>query len=92
MDDSRLLERCAALGDPVRWLLVQELRGGTRCACQLSQVAEISPSLLSYHLTILRDAGLVTASRRGRWIDYTLDPAALHELAGALTAGTEVAV
>ena len=34
----------------------------------------MAANLLSYHLRVLRDAGLVTAARRGRWIDYRLDP------------------
>ena len=33
----------------------------------------MAPNLLSYHLRVLRDAGLVIASRRGRWVDYRLD-------------------
>ena len=33
---------------------------------------DIAPNLLSYHLKVLRDAGLVVGTRRGRWIDYTL--------------------
>ena len=33
----------------------------------------MAPNLLSYHLGVLRGAGLVTATRRGRWIDYRLD-------------------
>jgi ArsR family transcriptional regulator len=40
--------------------------------------------LLSHHLAVLRDAGLVTSERRGRWIDYTLDDAALAAVAGSL--------
>jgi ArsR family transcriptional regulator, arsenate/arsenite/antimonite-responsive transcriptional repressor len=45
----------------------------------------VSGSLLSHHLTVLRDAGLVTVSRRGRWVDYTLD---VDALAGTLAAVT----
>jgi len=33
----------------------------------------VAANLLSYHLRVLRDAGLVTAARRGRWVDYRLD-------------------
>ena len=36
----------------------------------------IAGNLLSYHLKVLREAGLVTTSRRGRWIDYALGPGA----------------
>ena len=79
-----MIEVCRALGDPVRLAIVNELRDGTRCACVLAEIAAVSPSLLSHHLRTLRDAGLVTGERRGRWIDYTLSPAVLCELSEAL--------
>lgn len=41
-------------------------------------------NLLSYHLKVLREAGLVTTSRRGRWIDYRLADDALARLTDAL--------
>ena len=47
-------------------------------------VSGAAPSLLSHHLGVLRDAGLVTAQRRGRWIDYTLVPDRVGELAATL--------
>ena len=77
MDDSIVVEQFKALGDPVRWAIVRELRGGTRCACELSDIAEVSPPLLSHHLKVLREAGLIAGTKRGRWVDYTLDADAL---------------
>jgi ArsR family transcriptional regulator len=63
----------AVVADPVRWRLVAHLAdGSTRCVCDLQPVAGVAPNVLSYHLQALRDAGLVTAERRGRWVDYTL--------------------
>lgn len=48
----------------------------------------MAPNLLSYHLRVLREAGLVIATRRGRWIDYRLDAAGFAALwAGAAAAG-----
>jgi DNA-binding transcriptional ArsR family regulator len=47
-------------------------------------VSGATPSLLSHHLGVLRDAGLVTAQRRGRWIDYTLVSDRIDEVAVAL--------
>lgn len=69
------VEQFKALGDPVRWAIVRELQGGTRCACVLADVAQVSPTLLSHHLKVLRAAGLITGTKRGRWIDYSLDAA-----------------
>jgi ArsR family transcriptional regulator, arsenate/arsenite/antimonite-responsive transcriptional repressor len=80
MNDSILVEQFKALGDPVRWAIVNELRGGTRCACELAERAAVSPPLLSHHLKVLRRAGLIAGTRRGRWIDYTLDTDALGAL------------
>ena len=63
----------AALADPVRLRLVGVLAGGGRCVCDLQEQVPVAANLLSYHLRVLREAGLVTAARRGRWVDYRLD-------------------
>ena len=62
-----------ALADPVRLALVVNLAGGERCVCELQERVAVAPNLLSYHLRVLREAGLVIAARRGRWMDYRLD-------------------
>ena len=80
MDDSTVVERFKALGDPVRWTIVRELRSGQRCACDLAERANVTPPLLSHHLKVLREAGLITGTRRGRWIDYDLVHDAIDEL------------
>jgi ArsR family transcriptional regulator len=80
VDDSIVVEQFKALGEPVRWAIVRELRTGTRCASELSDVAKVSAPLLSHHLKVLRGAGLIAGTKRGRWIDYTLDNDALHNL------------
>jgi len=75
----------AAVADRVRWRLVAELADrGTRCVCDLQPVGGVAPNVLSYHLKVLREAGLVTATRRGRWVDYELTPDALDRLRAAL--------
>ncbi len=70
--------------DPVRWRLLAALAGGTRCVCDLQPAAGVTAPALSHHLKVLREAGLVTAARRGRWIDYTLVPDAAARLREAL--------
>lgn len=84
MNDSTIVEQLRALADPVRLSIVRELRGGTRCACQLAASTDVSSPLLSHHLKVLRTAGLVTGERRGRWIDYTLDEQAFQALVAHL--------
>ena len=44
----------------------------------------MAPNLLSYHLRVLREAGLVDAARRGRWVDYRLSETALRRLRSAI--------
>ena len=73
-----------AVADPVRWTVLQELAASEACVCNLQERIPIASNLLSYHLKVLRDAGLVTTNRRGRWIDYSLAPDALDRLAAAL--------
>jgi DNA-binding transcriptional ArsR family regulator len=63
----------AALADPVRLRIVGVLAAGERCVCDLHEQVPVAANLLSYHLRVLRDAGLVSAARRGRWVDYRLD-------------------
>lgn len=75
----------AVAADPVRWRLLAELAAsGTRCVCDLQPVAGVAPNVLSYHLKVLREAGLVTSAKRGRWVDYTLAEDAHARIAAAL--------
>ncbi|MGZ5404630.1 MAG: ArsR/SmtB family transcription factor [Nocardioides sp.] len=79
----------SAVADPVRWTVLRHLaENGTSCVCDLQDRVPVASNLLSYHLKVLRDAGLVTSARRGRWIDYTLAPDASKRLADALPVST----
>lgn len=70
--------------DPVRWAVLQQLAQGPSCVCDLQARVPVPANLLSYHLKVLREAGLVTTSRRGRWVDYALAGDALARLHAAL--------
>lgn len=75
----------SAAADPIRWRLLAELTAaGTRCVCDLQPVVGVAGNVLSYHLKVLREAGLVTSAKRGRWVDYTLAPDAHDRLQRAL--------
>jgi ArsR family transcriptional regulator, arsenate/arsenite/antimonite-responsive transcriptional repressor len=76
-----------AAADPVRWIVLRRLTLGEACVCDLQAEAEVAPNLLSYHLRVLREAGLVTSTRRGRWIDYRLTDGAMERLIAALPSG-----
>ena len=79
-----------AVADPVRWAVLDALAGGQMCVCDLQLRVPIPGNLLSYHLKVLRDVGLVTSSRRGRWIDYTLADDTLARLRSALPGSRRV--
>jgi len=61
-----------ALADPTRLRIVALLGAGPRCVCALQEEVDVAANLLSHHLRVLREAGLIAGARRGRWIDYRL--------------------
>jgi len=74
----------AAVADANRLALVTILAAGTTCVCDLQARVPIAANLLSYHLKVLREAGLIAGVRRGRWIDYSLTEGALERLHAAI--------
>ena len=80
-----------AVADPVRWSVLTMLAEAPRCVCKLQEQIPIAGNLLSYHLKVLREVGLVTTSRRGRWVDYALAHDAAERMHAALP-GAPVAV
>ncbi len=78
-DLETLTARFKALSDPLRLRILDRLRGGERCVCELTDVLDAGQSLLSFHLKVLKDAGLVTDRREGRWMHYAVDASALAE-------------
>ena len=79
-----------ALSDETRLGILDMLRGGERCVCELQEALDAAQSRLSFHLKVLKEAGLVTDRREGRWSYYTLAPGAFaeaHDLVRALATG-----
>jgi len=70
-----------ALSDGTRLSILQRLRLGERCVCDLTDALDAAQSRLSFHLKVLKDADLVTDRREGRWMYYTLNPETLNEVA-----------
>ena len=76
-----------ALSDVTRLSILEMLRDGERCVCELQDELDAAQSRLSFHLRVLKEAGLVTDRREGRWSYYKIVPAALgevHDLAIAM--------
>jgi ArsR family transcriptional regulator len=87
-----------ALSDPTRLKILDLLRARGRsccdlvarderglCACDIEQAVGLSQAAVSHHMDLLRRAGLVEASKRGRWMFYRRNEAALAGLAEALS-------
>src|SRR5215218_9427744 len=79
-------ERARALSDPTRLKLAAALRqageAGELCVCDLSWIARRSQNLVSHHMRVLRDRGLVCSRRDGKLVMYSLTPAG-NSLLGA---------
>lgn len=73
-----------ALSDETRLRILDLLRRGERCVCDLADQLDAAQSRLSFHLRTLKDAGLVTDRRDGRWVHYALRPGALQQLVAAI--------
>ncbi len=82
----RLAVLAHALSDTTRLGVLVELRQGERCVCDLTADLDVAQSRLSFHLRVLREAGLVTDRREGRWSFYRLAPGALEEMAEGIAA------
>ncbi len=81
-----------ALSDPTRLNLALSLRDGQElCVCDLSWIAERAQNLVSHHMKVLRQGGLVTARKEGKMTMYALTPVGvtLADTAAALTEEAE---
>jgi ArsR family transcriptional regulator, arsenate/arsenite/antimonite-responsive transcriptional repressor len=76
----RAVELFHALSDETRLEVIELLRKGERCVCELTDSLDAAQSRLSFHLRVLRDAGIVRDRKDGRWVHYELDPEAFEEI------------
>lgn len=90
LQDRAMLQRFQAVAEETRFRLVQLLTGGERCVCDLQGDLDAAQSRLSFHLKKLKDAGVVTDRRDGRWVYYSLLPDALEQMRGFLGEVTPV--
>jgi len=82
----RAARRFHALSDEMRLRILTLLRDGERCVCELTSALDASQSLLSFHLRTLKDAGLVTDRREGRWVYYAANAATLADVGAFVSA------
>nr|WP_326185992.1 metalloregulator ArsR/SmtB family transcription factor [uncultured Oscillibacter sp.] len=73
-----------ALCDENRLRILELLRSGERCACELLEELHIGQSTLSHHMRILCDSGIVVGRKEGKWVYYRIDPAGSAAVAALL--------
>ena len=75
----RAVELFHALSDETRLQIIELLNKGERCVCELTDSLDAAQSRLSFHLRVLRDAGIVRDRKEGRWVHYELNRDAFEE-------------
>ena len=88
-DPAGLADRLKVLAEPRRLRILNLLMEGVQCNCELGDALEMAPNLISHHLSVLRQAGLVDVTRDAvdaRWIYYPINRAELQDLNAVLGA------
>jgi ArsR family transcriptional regulator len=83
IDLSALADQLKVLAEPKRLHILHMLMEGVQCNCVLGDALDMAPNLISHHLRVLREAGLVDVERDpddARWVYYSLNREALEEL------------
>ena len=77
---TRLARFFHALSDETRLRIIGRLLQGEQCVCDLTAMLGAAQSRLSFHMKTLKDAGLVSDRREGRWIHYAVVPGSVAEI------------
>lgn len=76
-----------AVADPMRLRLLSLIAchdGGESCVCDLLEAFDVTAPSVSYHLKILREAGLISSQRRGTWVYYRVNPDVMARMSAVL--------
>lgn len=85
-------ETFKALSDPTRRKILDILKDGAKTAGDIGSRFDMTGATMSHHLAVLREAGLISDDKRGKYIYYELNMSVLDEITGwvaALKGGTE---
>ena len=75
-------ETFKALSDPTRREILNLLREGAKTAGEIGSHFDMTGATVSHHLSVLREAGLISDDRRGKYIYYELNLSVLDEITG----------
>ncbi len=86
MDQPPVFSGFHALSEPLRIQIINLLQDGERCVSDICEELNISQSKISFHLKTLRDSGLLTVRKQGRYVYYSLNAAQFSLLESFLAA------
>ena len=75
-------ETFKALSDPTRREILRLLRDRAKTAGEIGSYFDMTGATISHHLSVLREAGLISDQRRGKYIYYELNLSVLDEITG----------
>ena len=78
--NEKAIDLLKALAEPIRLEIIESLSNGEKCVCDLMQETGLAQSRISFHLKVLKDAGVITDRQSGRWVYYQLDIRTLKSL------------
>lgn len=85
MEDQRLAAAFKVLGDSARLGIYKMIRANDSiCVCKILEGFDVTQPTLSHHMKQLFSAGLVTSTKRGKWMHYSVNPDAAQALAAFL--------
>jgi ArsR family transcriptional regulator len=61
-----------ALAHPARLFMVEQLEDGEKCVCELTAMLDLDTSTVSKHLSVLKNAGVVSDEKRGLLVYYSI--------------------
>ena len=71
-----------ALSDPIRLTILYLVKDQPLCVCVINRFLRIADSKLSYHLAILKEAGLIEGEYHGNWIIYSISATGRSQISG----------
>ena len=77
-------EIAQAIGHPIRMAIVDFLKDGEKCVCEISERLKSQRSNISRHLSVLQKAGLISGRKDGLWMRYSLPHAELNSIIGSV--------
>ena len=66
-----------SFSDPFRLEIIELMMDGEVCVCDIMKLTKLSQSRISYHIKILKEAGLIADRQEGRWVYYSLNKESL---------------